>query len=88
MRILHSESNPINVKLTQGQRVGLYLRERERWRCWGEREVLLLVGVSYVQDERNHVVLPKLHLHGYWLRGVHAYPPHKDRVRKERIFYL
>lgn len=45
-------------ELRLGWRAGLYLRETERWRGWGELQVLVLVGVSCVQEERNHVVLP------------------------------
>ena len=63
----------------QGRERRLYLRESERWRRRGE-----LVGVSCIQDERNHVVLPRLHFHGYCgLRCVHSYPAHRVGIRKE-----
>lgn len=64
-----------------GAKTGLYLRQTERWRRWGELHVLVLVGVSYIQDKRNHVVLPRLHFHGYCgLRCAHFYPQHKNSI--------
>lgn len=49
-----------------------------------------LVRVSCIQDERDHVVLPGLHFHGYCgLRCAHSYPENtqtqKDNIRKELL---
>lgn len=64
----------------------MYLGEGERRRCWGELQVLMLVGVSSIQDERNHVVRPGLHFHGYCgLRGVHSYPVHRKQTNTHRV---
>lgn len=71
--------------MSSGQMARMYLGESERWRCWGELQVLVLVGVSCIQDERNHIVLPRLHFHGYCgLRGVHSYPAQENSFLKNQ----
>lgn len=72
-----------------GQRFPLeYLGESERWSCWGELQVLVLVGVSRVQDERNHIILPGLDFHGYCgLRRVHSYPAQENSFVKDPTWH-
>lgn len=65
-----------------------YLGESERWSCWGELQVLVLVGVSRVQDERNHTILPGLDFHGYCgLRRVHSYPAQENGFLKDPTWH-
>lgn len=65
-----------------------YLGESERWSCWGELQVLVLVGVSRVQDERNHIILPGLDFHGYCgLRRVHSYPAQENSFLKDPTWH-